>query len=186
MPKIIDEKAIYKAVIPFFSLKGYQGSTTRELAAVAGISEITLFRKFGTKATLLIEAIGSIFEELDIENSISFTGDLEGDLQRIVDAYLSLLDQYGDLLLLILWETRRNEELSELMQYPLHMLERFGVLIEEYQRQGMFPGQEPKNLASALLGPLMYHRMLDTATLKAHSVPFDSARYVREFLHGRS
>ncbi len=36
---------------------GYSGTTTRKIAEAAGINEVTLFRKFGTKENLFFEAI---------------------------------------------------------------------------------------------------------------------------------
>src|SRR5687767_5072091 len=36
---------------------GYRGATTRRIASVAGVNEITLFRQFGSKDALMREAI---------------------------------------------------------------------------------------------------------------------------------
>lgn len=37
---------------------GWRGTTTRSIAEAAGVNEVTLFRLFGTKESLLLEAIG--------------------------------------------------------------------------------------------------------------------------------
>jgi AcrR family transcriptional regulator len=36
---------------------GYRGATTRRIAQEAGVNEITLFRHFGSKTTLILEAV---------------------------------------------------------------------------------------------------------------------------------
>jgi AcrR family transcriptional regulator len=36
---------------------GYRGATTRRIAHEAGVNEITLFRHFGSKTTLILEAV---------------------------------------------------------------------------------------------------------------------------------
>ena len=36
---------------------GFRGATTRRIAAEAGVNEVTLFRIFGSKASLLAEAV---------------------------------------------------------------------------------------------------------------------------------
>src|ERR1700751_2562909 len=45
-------KAIVKAAVPLFARKGFAGTTTRELAEAAGISEALLFRHFPSKQLL--------------------------------------------------------------------------------------------------------------------------------------
>lgn len=48
---------ILKAALVLFSRKGYLGATTKEIAAEAGIAEVTLFRYFSSKENLLGEVI---------------------------------------------------------------------------------------------------------------------------------
>lgn len=50
-------KAIVTAAIPLFAGKGFAGTTTRELAEVAGISEALLFRHFPSKVSLYREIL---------------------------------------------------------------------------------------------------------------------------------
>ena len=45
-----------------YGLHGYLGATTRAIAAEAGVNEVTLFRLFGDKETLLDEAIAATAE----------------------------------------------------------------------------------------------------------------------------
>ncbi|HEX9166362.1 MAG TPA: TetR/AcrR family transcriptional regulator [Gemmatimonadales bacterium] len=48
---------ILKAAVSVFSEVGFRGATTRRIARAADVSEITLFRHFGSKGRLLQEAI---------------------------------------------------------------------------------------------------------------------------------
>lgn len=50
-------RAIVAAAVPLFARKGFAGTTTRELAEAAGISEALLFRHFPTKETLYREIL---------------------------------------------------------------------------------------------------------------------------------
>jgi AcrR family transcriptional regulator len=45
-------KAIVAAAVPLFARKGFAGTTTKELAETARISEALLFRHFPAKTTL--------------------------------------------------------------------------------------------------------------------------------------
>ncbi|MGD8353177.1 MAG: helix-turn-helix domain-containing protein, partial [Pseudomonadota bacterium] len=48
---------LLEATLELISEKGYLGATTREIAALAGVSELTLFRKFGKKEHLFEEML---------------------------------------------------------------------------------------------------------------------------------
>jgi AcrR family transcriptional regulator len=48
---------IIEAAAQVFSESGYRGATTRRIAQVAGVNEVTLFRHFGSKEELIREAL---------------------------------------------------------------------------------------------------------------------------------
>ena len=50
---------LLRAAARVYAQHGYRGSTTRRIADEAGVNEITIFRQFGTKDTLIHEAIAS-------------------------------------------------------------------------------------------------------------------------------
>ena len=50
-------KAIVEAAVPLFARNGFAGTTTRELAAAAGVSEALLFRHFPSKQSLWREIL---------------------------------------------------------------------------------------------------------------------------------
>jgi AcrR family transcriptional regulator len=52
------------AAAEVYAEAGYRGATTRRIAQVAGVNEITLFRHFGSKEALLHEAIARAGAEL--------------------------------------------------------------------------------------------------------------------------
>jgi AcrR family transcriptional regulator len=47
-------KAIVAAAVPLFARKGFAGTTTKELAEAAGISEAPLFRHFAARSTTVM------------------------------------------------------------------------------------------------------------------------------------
>ena len=52
MPKIVKDEVIYHAIIEIISKCGYANATTKHIAEAANISEVTIFRKFGSKQNL--------------------------------------------------------------------------------------------------------------------------------------
>ena len=61
MKKKDTKQKLLDATLKLISQKGYLGATTREISREAGVTELTLFRHFGTKERL--------FEELLNRNS---------------------------------------------------------------------------------------------------------------------
>jgi len=59
MKKIDTKKRLLEATLKLISEKGYMGATTREIAQQAGVTELTLFRHFGSKEKLFKELLGS-------------------------------------------------------------------------------------------------------------------------------
>ena len=59
MKKNMTENKLLNATLRLISEKGYIGATTREIAREAGVTELTLFRHFGTKEKLFEELLNN-------------------------------------------------------------------------------------------------------------------------------
>ncbi len=59
MKKLETKEQLLKATLKLISEKGYLGATTREIAHEAGVTELTLFRHFGSKERLFEELLKS-------------------------------------------------------------------------------------------------------------------------------
>lgn len=65
MPKKTDVPSrITRAAIALFSRQGYHGTSTRDIARLADVSEVTLFRYFEHKEDIFWAALSSCFETL--------------------------------------------------------------------------------------------------------------------------
>ena len=51
------KKRILDAAVVLYSRHGFRGTTTRRIAQEAGVNEVTLFRTFGSKESLIAEAL---------------------------------------------------------------------------------------------------------------------------------
>lgn len=56
MSNDVREKII-QAAMTAYAESGFQGATTRRVAEIAGVNEVTIFRNFGSKAALMDEAL---------------------------------------------------------------------------------------------------------------------------------
>jgi len=83
MRKTDTKKRLLEATLKLISEKGYMGATTREIALEAGVTELTLFRHFGSKERLFKELLSSytflpkLKELLPELNSLSLRDALE-------------------------------------------------------------------------------------------------------------
>ena len=65
MPKLIDTEALFRVTVDLFAERGFDGLTTQEVATRAGINEVTIYRRFGTKAALVEAAIANRLASFD-------------------------------------------------------------------------------------------------------------------------
>lgn len=56
---------ILAATCQVYAVAGFRGTTTRRIAQVAGVNEITLFRQFGTKEALVKAALSQVQRRTD-------------------------------------------------------------------------------------------------------------------------
>ncbi|MCA9716556.1 MAG: helix-turn-helix transcriptional regulator, partial [Myxococcales bacterium] len=65
MPRQIPDEQIFAAALDIVAARGIAGATTKQIAAAAEINEVTLFRRFGSKAKLLEAALSAEVDRFD-------------------------------------------------------------------------------------------------------------------------
>ncbi len=185
MPRTVSDEKILEAAVVTVAEHGYSGATTRQIAAAAGINEVTLFRRFGNKANLLREAMVrelSVFEEA---GGARHTGDVVADLERIVALYQGLLERRGRMVPTLLAEISRRPELREVIDVPERVIGSVAVVLARYQQEGVLETEPPLRAVASLLAPLMVMQVMQ----HAHGMevpPLDVADHVRRFVRGRA
>lgn len=185
MPKIVDDAAVFSAVLQVIMARGYERATTKQMAAAAGISEVTLFRKYGSKANLVTRAIQFISEEMNFESVVHYSGDVHQDLLGIVTRYETLTKSYGQFMAVLLPEIQRRPELRAGMARPMRVMQTIGDLIQRYQQEGVLRAEHPLHAAAALLGPLVFFAMAQNVVFASQLPPIDLEGHVSAFLQGR-
>ena len=108
MPKIVEDRIVYQAVMRAILERGYSGATTRHIAAMAEVSEMTLFRKYDSKAQLVIQALISVLETMNFDKVSQYSGDVFADLAQIVEHYQMLVRKHGPFMTVLLAEIPRH------------------------------------------------------------------------------
>lgn len=112
--------------IDLISKRGYNGVTTQEIAAAAGLSEKTLFRHFGSKQKLLEAAFDRYHyaEEMRTIFAEKLSWELEKDLLTISRAYHEIMNRNRKLVQISIKDEAQMPEFKErLHRHPLQLLE---------------------------------------------------------------
>jgi len=184
MPKVIDETKIFSGALEILIAHGYEGATTQKIAEVAGVNEVTLFRKYGSKAGLFEKVIEHQLADTPL-NKLAYTGDLEADLLAIVDAYVETNETHGNIIPLLLVEMPRYPDLQGSFNTPWKNLQGIIKIIQKYQKQGELKDESPLACLTTLIGPVLVGQMLRHANLNLPVPAFDSQVHVEAFLNGR-
>jgi AcrR family transcriptional regulator len=91
---------------------GWRGTTTRRIAEEAGVNEVTLFRQFGSKEALLLEAIGQASGSSDELGLPAEPGDLAAEIRLWAAAHHESISQKRGLIRSCLAECEERPELA--------------------------------------------------------------------------
>ncbi|AQP48183.1 hypothetical protein BW730_12420 [Tessaracoccus aquimaris] len=179
--------ALLDAALDLIGECGLRGTTTRAIAERAGVNEVTLFRKFGSKSKLVREAISARFATLTAD-AITHTGDLEADLVRLTSAYHAALEGFGPVARAVLTEVPFDEEVAVALEGLRAVIEAIGGLLRTYQAEGLLAEEPLETQIPALLGPIVMPIVTGGYALvpSLGEAPFDAARHVDRFLHGHA
>lgn len=174
------------------SEKGYIGATTREIASRAGVSELTLFRKFGRKENLFEEMLQNYTFLPRLRGLIEEIGDMpvkEG-LSTIGIRYLHTLQERRALVQILI---------SEISHYPqkvrtIHqqMIDNLARILESYLKKRRGRDEvRPMDMDHAALAFLrvlfmtfFYETVLTGREMDDERIEFTVATHVEIFLNG--
>ncbi|MDR7857033.1 TetR/AcrR family transcriptional regulator [Tissierella sp.] len=115
MSKEDRKEQIIESALKVFVEKGYNGTTTQEIAKAADITEVTLFRHFSSKQEIFMEGIEPIIFTT-LKESVVASKDLSPreQLEYILRERISLISKNYKVIRLILMESKITGELNDL------------------------------------------------------------------------
>lgn len=179
-------KRILEAGLTLFSKKGYLGATTKEIAAMASVAEVTLFRHFSSKEVLFNEMI----------NTYSFLPALKGMLPKISRLdYRNALHEIAKKFLQRLSERRELIRImhSEIHLYPVSVKKMYHNFIDEIfktlasyfralQKKRVLKGFDPELGARAFLGMFFAFFNAQEFLSRKEIKAMDTDTVIREFI----
>ena len=161
-------------------LKKGPGASTLDIAKEAGVSEGLLFKRFGTKQKLFIEAMGipEIVPEKMVGERLG-KGDMRENLATLTLEIINIFKLMFPRMIM-LWAQHKAATFEKLHQYPeippIKFLKALEAYIAEETKQGRLAAADPLITARTLLGASVHYVFWDTVGLNQH-VPLDAETY---------
>jgi len=181
VPKLIDTHYLFVTAVRVFGQKGYQATTTQEIARRAKTNEVTLFRRYGTKAKLLETALRHCLTDTPFAH-VTGSDDVRADLLAITRAYVATHEAYGAAVITLIDEVSLFPELRGALTVLQRNLANAASIIAAHQAKGRLAPGDPLQTLVFLFAPLMAASLWARAGLKAP--PLRPEAVVQAFLEG--
>jgi AcrR family transcriptional regulator len=184
------QASIISAAASLFAAKGFNGTTTREIAHKAGISEALVFKHFPTKRALYAAILAEKVQLSQLMDSVEAAAEKRDDAQvfRLIASFRIHRGADPTLLRLLLFSALEGHELSDMFFRNRHRIfyEYLAGYIARRAEEGAFRAVEPLLAAQAFIGIIVYHRILhEIFKVPLHCSPEEAvAAYVELFLDG--
>ncbi|KRM11684.1 TetR/AcrR family transcriptional regulator [Paucilactobacillus suebicus] len=141
-----NQTLIFNAAIELFAKNGYSNTSTSEIASLAGVSEGSIFGKFGSKKGLLMciitplinSIIPNVLHEMTSEGMLSDCPHLEDFLRTIVISRIPFLVENVSVLKIFVSELIYNDDmkLDLISSLPHYFIDDITNEINELKDQG--------------------------------------------------
>lgn len=165
MNKSNKKEIILDTAVKIFFQKGFNATTTSEIAREAGVAEGTIFRYFKTKKELLLGTmekfsifLGEILITVQINKIIEKHNkdDYKGILLAIAKDRMKILDEHWEVIQVIMKEMQYHKELKD--YFLNNVVQKGKVILEEFIQRGIdagfFRDVHPTIAARMLIGNL--------------------------------
>jgi AcrR family transcriptional regulator len=104
------EKKILDAALKVFAEKGYDGAKTKLIANESGFTEMTLFRKFGTKENLFNQVLKFNSDQItkDLEQLFIPSMEKSKDLQFLIESVIAMVENNFEYIKILLNEDHKS------------------------------------------------------------------------------
>ncbi|MBK7585237.1 MAG: TetR/AcrR family transcriptional regulator [Myxococcales bacterium] len=183
-PAVIQDSAILDAAREVFLSRGFR-ATTAEVAARAGISEGSIFKRFRSKAELFQAAMGSLDELPPFAGELGArvgVGDIREHLVEIGAALAAHLRRVVPLHLMAWSNPEPEGGLTPAClqnQAPIRMLKALSGYFEGEMRAGRLARHDPEIVARAFVGAVHNFVVFDLLFQAQDSLPMPEETFLR-------
>ncbi len=158
------QAGLIAAAASLFAAKGFNGTTTKEIAKAAGVSEALVFKHFPTKRALYAAILAEKVTVNELLGAVEESAKKRDDRRvfTLIAGYRIRPDVDSTLLRLLLFSALEGHELSDMFFGKQHRV--FYDHLADYIRlrvaEGAFRQVDPLLAARAFIGMVVHHRLL--------------------------
>ena len=158
---------ILSVAMKLFSQRGFRGTTTKEIAAAAGVSEAMVFRHFATKEdlyTAILDHKACSGDAMNPEEMVAEALKLKDDRAVFEQLALGALTHHEcdpEFQRLLLHSALEGHELAEMFfeKFIRRVYELLGGYIAERQRDGAMVEMDPSIVVRCFIGMIIHHSL---------------------------
>ena len=158
---------ILKVAMRLFSQRGFRGTTTKEIAQAAGVSEAMVFRHFATKEELysaILDHKACLHDDLDPLQKVAEAIRRKDDRAVFEGLALDALNQHDrdpEFQRLLLHSALEQHELAHMFweKFVRRVYQSLRVYIRQRQTEGAFKHVEPFVIVRAFIGMIIHHSL---------------------------
>jgi len=175
-PEAQTRTRILQAAQRLFAHKGYDGTTTRDLAQAAGVAEGTIFRHFDSKKAILIEIASAGWIEIltdlltDLSEMASYRAVAQMMRRRMVN-----MQKNNDILRICFMEAQFHPDLRDRIQSEVivKMTDVTEAFIQTGIDRGIYRPMNPRIVAQVFLGMFTIAGFSQNTLVEPNSSPQD-------------
>lgn len=158
---------ILSVAVRLFSQRGFGGTTTKEIAQAAGVSEAMVFRHFATKQelyTAILDHKACSGDSMNPEEMVAEAlkqKDDRGVFEKLAFGALQHHEVDPEFQRLLLHSALEGHELAEMFfeKFILRVYELLGAYIAERQRDGALIKIDPAIVIRSFIGMIIHHSL---------------------------
>src|SRR5215210_5146489 len=158
---------ILAVAVSLFSQKGFRGTTTKEIAQAAGVSEAMVFRHFATKQELYSAILdhkacaSGRFDPAEMAAGAISRKDDRDVFETLALGALNHHENDPEFQRLLLHSALEKHELAQMFfdRIVRHVYEFLGGYIRERQREGALIDIDPAIVVRCFIGMVMHHSL---------------------------
>ncbi len=184
------QAGLIAAAASLFAAKGFKGTTTKEIAKAAGVSEALLFKHFPTKRALYSAILAEKVMVSELLEAVEESAKKRDDRRvfTLIAGYRIRPNVDSTLLRLLLFSALEGHELSDMFFGKQHRVfyDHLASYIRLRIEEGAFRPVDPLLAARAFIGMVVHHRLLhEIFGVPMYRTHDDTvSTYVELFLHG--